>query len=176
MAPETTSGLWVWEALGEAGDLGPDGDRVTATESKPIRAEDEQKGRGYHRAGSVGLQTAPPFRSSVPGTSGAVRWSGRHASAAGGRRSGPGPGRKIHLPGGAAKNKQEAVLLHQASLSREAPPEKEMATGSSILAWKIPWAEEPGGLQSMGSQRVGHYRATNTFIFFSFRRGTEQSA
>ena len=34
--------------------------------------------------------------------------------------------------------------------------EKEMATHFSILAWKIPWREEPGGLQSMGSQRVGH--------------------
>ena len=34
--------------------------------------------------------------------------------------------------------------------------EKEMATHSSILAWKISWTEEPGGLQSMGSQRVGH--------------------
>ena len=34
--------------------------------------------------------------------------------------------------------------------------EKEMATHSSILAWKIPWKEEPGRLQSMGSQRVGH--------------------
>jgi len=34
--------------------------------------------------------------------------------------------------------------------------EKEMAPHSSILAWKIPWTEEPGGLQSMGSQRVGH--------------------
>ena len=34
--------------------------------------------------------------------------------------------------------------------------EKEMATHSSILAWKIPWTEEPGKLQSMGSQRVGH--------------------
>ena len=34
--------------------------------------------------------------------------------------------------------------------------EKEMATHSSTLAWKIPWAEEPGGLQSMGSLRVGH--------------------
>ena len=34
--------------------------------------------------------------------------------------------------------------------------EKEMATHSSIFAWKIPWIEEPGGLQSMGSQRVGH--------------------
>ena len=33
---------------------------------------------------------------------------------------------------------------------------KEMATHSSILAWKIPWTEEPGGLQSMGSRRVGH--------------------
>ena len=34
--------------------------------------------------------------------------------------------------------------------------EKEMATHSSILAWRIPWKEEPGGLQSMGSQRAGH--------------------
>ena len=34
--------------------------------------------------------------------------------------------------------------------------EKEMATRSSILAWEIPWTEDPGGLQSMGSQRVGH--------------------
>ena len=42
------------------------------------------------------------------------------------------------------------------SLNWEDPLEKEMATPSSILAWKIPWTEEPGGLQSMGSQRVGH--------------------
>ena len=42
------------------------------------------------------------------------------------------------------------------SLGREDPLEKEMATHSSIYAWKIPWIEEPGGLQSMGSQRVGH--------------------
>ena len=38
----------------------------------------------------------------------------------------------------------------------EHPLEKEMATHSSILAWRIPWTEEPGGLQSMGLQRVGH--------------------
>ena len=42
------------------------------------------------------------------------------------------------------------------SLDREDPLEKEMATHSSTLAWRIPWTEEPGGLQSMGSQRVGH--------------------
>ena len=40
-------------------------------------------------------------------------------------------------------------------LGQEDPLEKEMATHSSILAWEIPWTEEPGGLQSMGSQRVG---------------------
>ena len=40
-------------------------------------------------------------------------------------------------------------------LGQEDPLEKEMATHSSILAWKIPWTEEPGGLQSMGLQRVG---------------------
>ena len=42
------------------------------------------------------------------------------------------------------------------SLSREDPLEEEMALHSSILAWEIPWTEEPGGLQCMGSQRVGH--------------------
>ena len=42
------------------------------------------------------------------------------------------------------------------SLSRKDPLEKEMAIDSSILAWEIPWTEEPGRLQSMGSQRVGH--------------------
>ena len=42
------------------------------------------------------------------------------------------------------------------SLGREDLLEKEMATHSSTLAWKIPWTEEPGGLQSMRLQRVGH--------------------
>ena len=42
------------------------------------------------------------------------------------------------------------------SLGRKDPLEKEMAPHSSTLAWRIPWTEEPGALQSMGSQRVGH--------------------
>ena len=42
------------------------------------------------------------------------------------------------------------------SLGQEDPLKKEMTTHSSILAWRIPWTEEPDGLQSMGSQRVGH--------------------
>ena len=50
------------------------------------------------------------------------------------------------------------------SLGQEDPLEKEMATHSSTLAWKIPWTEKPGGLQSMGSQRVGH-DFTFTFHF-----------
>jgi len=41
-------------------------------------------------------------------------------------------------------------------LGREDPLEEGMATHSSVLAWKIPWREEPGGLQSMRSQRLGH--------------------
>ena len=50
-----------------------------------------------------------------------------------------------------------AILETQVrSLCREDPLEEEMATHSSILAWKTPWTEEPGGLQSMGSLRVGH--------------------
>ena len=50
------------------------------------------------------------------------------------------------------------------SLGREDPLEREMATHSSILAWKISWTEEPGGLQSMGSQRVRYDWATNTYL------------
>ena len=46
------------------------------------------------------------------------------------------------------------------SLGQEDPQEEGMTTHSSILAWRIPWTEEPGGLQSMGSQRVGHDWAT----------------
>ena len=42
------------------------------------------------------------------------------------------------------------------SVVQEDPLEKEMATNSSVLAWEIPWTEEPGGLQSLGSQRVRH--------------------
>ena len=42
------------------------------------------------------------------------------------------------------------------SLGWEDPLGKEMATHSSVLAWRIPWMEEPGGLQTTGSQRVGH--------------------
>ena len=45
-------------------------------------------------------------------------------------------------------------------LGREDTPEKEMATRSSILAWEISWTEEPDGLQSMGSKRVGQNLAT----------------
>ena len=58
------------------------------------------------------------------------------------------------------------------SLGWEDPLEKEMATHYSTLAWKIPWTEEPGRLQSMGSQRVGHDWATSLslFIFMHWRR------
>ena len=47
------------------------------------------------------------------------------------------------------------------SLVWEDPLEKEMAIHSSTIGWKIPWTEEPGRLHSMGSQRVGHDRATS---------------
>ena len=55
------------------------------------------------------------------------------------------------------------------SLGGEDPLEEEMVTHSSIFAWRIPWSEEPGRLQSMGSQRVRHNWATNIFTFtFTF--------
>ena len=50
--------------------------------------------------------------------------------------------------------------MHIQSLGWEDPLEKDMATHSSILAWEMPWTEEPSGLQSMGPQRVGHNLAT----------------
>ena len=54
------------------------------------------------------------------------------------------------------------------SLSREDLLEKEMTTHSSILVWKIPWTEEPGRLQSMGSKRVRHDGATSLSFFLFF--------
>ena len=57
----------------------------------------------------------------------------------------------------------ESDLQKVQSLGQEDPLEKGMASHSSILIWEIPWTEELGGLQSMGSQRVGHDWATNTF-------------
>ena len=57
----------------------------------------------------------------------------------------------------AMQETQETWVL---SLGQEDPLEEEMATHSRILAWRIPWTEEPGGLPSMGSQRVGHNLAT----------------
>ena len=53
------------------------------------------------------------------------------------------------------------------SLDQEDTLEKGMATHSSILAWRIPWTQEPGRLQSMGSQRIRHDSETNTLQLFS---------
>ena len=54
------------------------------------------------------------------------------------------------------KNLPAMQETHVRSLAREDPLEEGMATHSSILAWRIPWTQEPGGLQSTGSQRVRH--------------------
>ena len=51
---------------------------------------------------------------------------------------------------------QETQEMWVSSMDQEDPLEEEIATHFSILACRIPWTEEPGGLQSMGSQRVGH--------------------
>ena len=66
----------------------------------------------------------------------------------------------LGLLGGSAVKNLPAILEMQESwvrsLGQEYPLEEGMATHSSILAWKIPWTEEPSGLQSMRLQRVGH--------------------
>ena len=67
-------------------------------------------------------------------------------------------------------------------LGLEDPLEKEMATHSSFLAWRIPWTEDPSWLQSMGSQRVGHElvtkRTTNIYItsryFLTLQKGQKK--
>ena len=63
------------------------------------------------------------------------------------------------------KNLSVMLEIWVRSLGQEHPLEKRMATQSFILAWRIPWTEEPGGLQSMVSQRVRHDWATNTLHF-----------
>ena len=61
------------------------------------------------------------------------------------------------FPGGSVVENLPAMQETQVrSLDQEDPLEKEMTTHSSILVWEIPWTEEPGGLQSMVSQGVGH--------------------
>jgi len=72
----------------------------------------------------------------------------------------------VDFPGGSVvKNSPAIQETGVQSLGWEDLLEKDMATHSSILAWRIPWTEEPGGLQSMGSQRVQHNRVTNVFNF-----------
>ena len=63
------------------------------------------------------------------------------------------------------KNLPEIQKIQDLSLGQEDVLDKEMVAHSSILSWRIPWIENPGGLQSMGSQRVGHNRETNAFPF-----------
>ena len=60
------------------------------------------------------------------------------------------------LGGSVIKNLPAMQEMQVGSLGRDDPLERGMATHSSILAWRIPWTEEPGGLQSIGSQGVGH--------------------
>ena len=64
--------------------------------------------------------------------------------------------RRFRCSPGGSDGKESACNVGDLGLipGWEDPPEEDMATHSSILAWRIPWTEEPGGLQSMGSQRV----------------------
>ena len=78
-----------------------------------------------------------------------VQWLRLCAASAGGMGLIPGPG-------GSDSSLPTMQETQVSSLARKDPLEKEMATYSSILAWKIPWTEEPGGLQSLGLGRAGH--------------------
>ena len=80
----------------------------------------------------------------------------------------------MHVPLGASlvtqtvKNPPAVQKIWVQSLGQEEPLEKGMATHSSFLAWRIPWTEEPGGLQFLGSQRVRHNWATDTFTLLHY--------
>ena len=69
----------------------------------------------------------------------------------------------VGLSGGLVVKKSTKKGTWVQSLGRE-DPKQEMATHSSVLAWEIPWTEEPGGLQPMGSQRVGHHLVNKQLI------------
>ena len=74
-------------------------------------------------------------------------------------------GARASLVAQTVKNLPARRKSHVLSLGWEDPAEKGMAPHASILAWEIPWTEEPGGLQSMGSQTVRHDQVTNTLTF-----------
>ena len=62
----------------------------------------------------------------------------------------------LGFPGGSDGKESAMQEIQVRSLGQEDPLEKEMATHSSILAWRTPWTEEPGGLQSLRLKRIGH--------------------
>ena len=70
----------------------------------------------------------------------------------------------VPLYGYGSDGKESMREARVQSLGGEDPLEESVATRSSILAWRVPWTEEPGGLQSVGSHRVGHNLATNAFL------------
>ena len=78
---------------------------------------------------------------------------------------GPHPLRGASLVAQTVKNPPEMLETWIRSLGWEDPLQKGMATHSSILAWRFPWTEEPGRLQSLGSQRVGHDSVINISTF-----------
>ena len=63
--------------------------------------------------------------------------------------------KRIHIRASLVAQTVKEATCNAGNLDREDPLEKETSTYSSIFAWRIPWTEEPGGLQFMGSQRVG---------------------
>ena len=79
------------------------------------------------------------------------------------------------FPGGSDSKESVVRETQVRSLGGEDPLEKRIATHSNILAWKIPWMEEPGRLQSMGSQRVGHSWATSLSVSRGLSGGTGQA-
>ena len=77
------------------------------------------------------------------------------------------------FPGGASGKKKKALPIQKTEEMKVRSLEEGMATNSSILAWKIPWTEEPGGLQSIGSQRVGTEATYHTHTQYMIHMNAE---
>ena len=118
-----------------------------------------EEGHHYPKSSWVHIRSKYPFSKAPPGASLVVQCLRFHTSTA---QVGTGltNGELRGFPSDSAvKNppvRQELQETRVRSLGQEDPLEEGMATHSSILAWEIPWTEEPGGLQSIGSQRVRH--------------------
>ena len=123
-----------------------------------VKEMEAQKSGGPQCRGLTGLGTDRKFTEPAPPSLDILIWEATHQHGADDWENQINclGSHRASLVAQLVKNLPAMQETQVRSLGGEDPLEKEMATHSSILSWKIPWTEEPGRLQSMGSQRVGH--------------------